>query len=86
ERADALRAQVAAVLGSDYPRRFERRGLPGERRLRWVHPAVGELRLDREVLDLPDDAQQLVVLAPVDEASAVALDLLRGAGRLRAIG
>jgi MmyB-like transcription regulator ligand binding domain len=49
-----------------------------------VHPIAGELRLDREVLELPAaDAQQLVVFLPADESATDALSLLR---RSRGVG
>jgi hypothetical protein len=39
---------------------------------------VGELRLDREVMELPPaDAQQLVVFLPADNTTADALNRLR---------
>ncbi|HYN97397.1 MAG TPA: helix-turn-helix domain-containing protein [Pilimelia sp.] len=46
---------------------------------RLAHPAVGELRLAYEILELPDaDEQRLVVYLPADEATATALDHLTG--------
>ena len=43
--------------------------------LRMVHPAMGELRLAYETLDLPaDDDQRLVVHLPADAAATAALD------------
>jgi hypothetical protein len=52
------------------------------------HPAVGELRWNRETLELSDlDAQQLVVYLPADQATTDAFDQLRRweRARLRAI-
>ena len=44
----------------------------------WRHPQLGELRLEREVLELPAaDGQQLVVLLPADEATAEAVNRMR---------
>jgi transcriptional regulator with XRE-family HTH domain len=44
---------------------------------RWVHPAVGELRLAYEILELPDaDDQRLVAYLPADDAAEAALDRL----------
>ena len=46
---------------------------------RLAHPAVGELRLAYESLELPDaDDQRLIVHLPADEASSAALDRLAG--------
>jgi transcriptional regulator with XRE-family HTH domain len=55
---------------------------------RVAHPAVGELRLSFETMQLADaDDQRLVVYLPGDEATATALDLLAGRhpGALRAV-
>ncbi|MEU3093810.1 hypothetical protein ABZ690_03000 [Streptomyces sp. NPDC006967] len=59
---------------------------PARRRPRTASGAA--LRLRREVLDLPSDLQQLLVLLPDDEETARAVGRLRegsGRGRLRAI-
>ena len=56
---------------------------------RWHHPAAGDLRFEREVLEVgPPGAQQLVVLVPADDATADAFEQLRrdAAGGLRAVG
>ena len=55
--------------------------------LRLDHPSGYQLRLTRELLELPSDAQQLVVLLPADEQTAQAVDQLRrrSRGGLRAI-
>lgn len=59
---------------------------------RVVHPTVGELRIDLEVLDLPDPAddrlvdQSLVVWLPADEATEEAIRRATGGGAaLRAV-
>jgi transcriptional regulator with XRE-family HTH domain len=55
---------------------------------RLVHPAVGELRLAYEILQLPDaDDQRLVVYLPADDATSTALDHLtrRRPAALRAV-
>jgi transcription regulator MmyB-like protein len=55
---------------------------------RLVHPAVGELRLAYETLELPEaDDQRLVVYLPADHATTAALDQLTGRqpGALRAV-
>ncbi|MFE9016853.1 MmyB family transcriptional regulator [Streptomyces cyaneofuscatus] len=61
--------------------------VPRRRPLRLHHPSGRELELVRETLELPEGAQQLVVLLPADEATARAVDGLTGrtAGRLRAV-
>jgi transcriptional regulator with XRE-family HTH domain len=59
----------------------------GTKRLR--HPAVGELRVSFETLQLPDgDDQRLVVYLPADASTEAAFDMLAGLhpGNLRAVG
>jgi len=88
ERSAAFRAELEALVGDELTQRLRRHVVPPRRPLRWVHPTVGELRLDREVLELPaDDAQQVVVLLPADDATADALDRLRrtSSGTLRGV-
>ncbi|MFD3975156.1 hypothetical protein [Streptomyces cyaneofuscatus] len=55
--------------------------------LRLHHPSGCERELVREILEIPEEAQQLVVFLPADEATARAVDGLAGrsAGRLRAV-
>ncbi|MGW1992545.1 helix-turn-helix domain-containing protein [Embleya sp. NPDC001921] len=52
-----------------------------------THPEAGELRLEREILDLADVDQTLVVYLPFDEPTSAALDHLTGRhpGALRAV-
>jgi len=54
---------------------------------RLLHPEAGELRLEREILDLADAEQSLIVYLPVDESTSAALDHLTGRhpGALRAV-
>ncbi|MGI5458097.1 helix-turn-helix domain-containing protein [Streptomyces sp. CA-249302] len=87
ENTEWFTAQLAPVAGPDFTRRLNRHVVPERGVLRLRHPAGPELRLDRETLELPADAQQLVVLLPADESTARAVDELRGhsLGRLRAI-
>ncbi|CAO5259393.1 helix-turn-helix domain-containing protein [Frankia sp. AgKG'84/4] len=74
ERTTGFSAELAAAAGEEFTRRRDQHALPTRGRLRWVHPTVGELRLDREVLELPpSDAQQFVAFLPGDDASADAL-------------
>ncbi len=88
ERSAEFVAALSPLAGPEFDRRLQRHDLPVAGTQRWRHPACGELRLDREVLELPAaDAQQLVVYLPADEATAGALDQLRrtAAGALRAV-
>ncbi|MEV4513976.1 helix-turn-helix transcriptional regulator [Dactylosporangium sp. NPDC049525] len=93
-RADGAMAALADELTVTAGEPFTRRvatlpGLPlAHGVLRIVHPAVGELRLAYETLDLPaDDDQRLVVHLPADAAATAALDRLAGRrpGALRAV-
>lgn len=88
ERRDLFTDEMMAAAGDELGGRLARPSLPATGVLRWQQPTVGELRFDREVMELPaGDAQQLVVLVPADAATADALDRLRrssGAG-LRAV-
>jgi hypothetical protein len=70
----AFVAELSLLAGPEFDRRVSRHHVPRRGTQRWRHPDVGELRLDREVLELPvADAQQLVVFLPADQASAAAL-------------
>jgi transcriptional regulator with XRE-family HTH domain len=83
-----LRSEIAAVAGTAFTRRLDRHELPRRAGQRWVVPPVGEVRWDREVLELPPaDAAHLIVLLPADEASADAVARLRRAAgpALRAV-
>ncbi|MFG1607766.1 helix-turn-helix transcriptional regulator [Actinoplanes sp. NPDC049265] len=73
----ALAAELAATAGEAFTRRV--REVPGfptpTGTLRLVHPALGELRLTFETLDLSaDDAQRLIVHLPADAATTAALE------------
>lgn len=88
ENSEWLTAELAPVAGLDFTRRLNGHEVPRRGVLRLSHPAGGELRLLRETLDLPSDAQQLVVFLLADEETSQALDRLRDLpphGRLRAI-
>ncbi|GAA3807930.1 helix-turn-helix transcriptional regulator [Streptomyces coacervatus] len=80
-------AELAPVAGPDFTGRLNRHVVPQRGALRLNHPSGRELRLAREMLELPSDAQQLVVFLPADEQTAQAVDQLRSRprGRLRAI-
>jgi transcriptional regulator with XRE-family HTH domain len=88
ERSAQFKAELAPIAGDDFTRRLNRHALPPRGTLRWTHPVVGELRLDREVMELaPADAQQLVVFLPADNMTVDALNRLRrrGGAVLRAV-
>ncbi|MEW1828178.1 helix-turn-helix transcriptional regulator [Streptomyces sp. NPDC088196] len=79
--------ELASVAGPDFTRRLNRHVVPRRGTLRLDHPSGCALHLLRETLELPADAQQLVVLLPADDSTSRALDELRrrSHGRLRAI-
>ena len=79
--------ELARVAGHDFTRRLNRHVVPRRGALRLSHPSGCDLRLHRETLELPSDAQQLIVLLPADDSTAQALDHLRhgSQGRLRVI-
>jgi transcriptional regulator with XRE-family HTH domain len=84
----AFRSGLSAQAGEQFTRRLRRHPRPARGPLRWALPAAGELRWDREILELPPaDAQQLTVLLPADESTARAVTrLLRAGGApLRAV-
>jgi MmyB-like transcription regulator ligand binding domain len=88
KQSEALVAELAAVAGPQFTQRLHRHDVPGGGTQRWHVPALDELRLEREVLELPAaDAQQLVVLLPADDTTADALRRLRrtATGTLRAV-
>lgn len=70
-----------------FTRRMNRHLVPQRGVLRLNHPSGCRLQPIRETLELPSDAQQLVVLLPADEKTSQAVDQLRHRpqGRLRAI-
>jgi transcriptional regulator with XRE-family HTH domain len=78
ERWEHLVAELSTAAGPQLTGRLHRPDLPTNGTQRWRHPVAGDLRLEREILELPaTDGQQLVVLLPADEATARALDRLR---------
>jgi hypothetical protein len=59
-----LVAEIAAAAGPEFTDRFHRRELPTGGARRWRHPTTGELRFEREVMELSTTgAQQLRVLS-----------------------
>jgi transcriptional regulator with XRE-family HTH domain len=87
ENAEWLTAELAPLAGPELTRRINRHLVPHRGVLRLRHPSGHELQLRRETLELPGDAQQLVVFLPADDATAHAVARLRGRahGGLRAI-
>lgn len=84
----AFRSSLSAQAGPQFTRRLSRHQPPARGTLRWTLPTIGELRWDREILELPPaDAQQLTVLLPADQATSEAVTrLLRtGGAALRAV-
>ncbi|MFF6908890.1 helix-turn-helix domain-containing protein [Streptomyces sp. NPDC012389] len=80
-------AELAPAAGPDFTHRLNRHVVPRRGPLRLHHPSGCALELARETLELPEDAQQLVVFLPADEATAQAVEGLAGrsSGRLRAV-
>lgn len=77
ERSAEFIAALTPLAGTEFTRRVSRHDLPPAGPQRWRHPDVGELRLDREVLEFPAaDGQQLVVFLAADSATADALSVL----------
>jgi transcriptional regulator with XRE-family HTH domain len=87
ENLEWLTAELIPLAGCDFTRRLNRHEVPRRGLLRLNHPSGHELRLLRETLELPTDAQQLVVFLPADEQTAQAVDQLhrQSPGRLRSI-
>lgn len=87
ENSQWFTTELASIAGPDFTRRLNRHMVPRRGPLRLNHPSGCELELVRETLELPSDAQQLVVFLPADEATAQAFGRLQGRphGRLRAI-
>jgi transcriptional regulator with XRE-family HTH domain len=80
---------LAIIAGTAFTDRLTTPRTPpsriGEERL--IHPEAGELHLEREVLDLAEADQSLLVYLPLDESTSAALDHLTGRhpGALRAV-
>jgi len=87
ENSEWFTTELVRVAGPDFTRRLNRHVVPRREALRLSHPSGCELRLLRETLELPLDAQQLIVLLPADDSTAQALGQLRRGshGRLRVI-
>lgn len=78
ESSEWFTADFAPVAGAEFTRRLHRHLPPPEVPLTMNHPRAGQLRWNRETLELPaPDAQQLVIWLPADEATAAAVDQLR---------
>src|SRR5207302_7283747 len=74
ENVEWFVTEMAPMACQDFSQRLNRHEVPTRGVLR-VCPSTGpELRLTRETMELPDVAQQLVVLLPADEETAQAVD------------
>ncbi|MEV6897257.1 helix-turn-helix domain-containing protein [Amycolatopsis sp. NPDC051372] len=87
ENSEWLTVELAPVAGPEFTSRLNSTVVPPRGVLRLNHPGGRSLRLNRETLELAEDAQQLVVFLPDDEetARAVAELRLRPPERLRVI-
>ena len=80
----AFRSDLSAQAGEQFTRRLNRHRLPYRGTPRWTLPVIGELRWDRDILELPPaDAQQLTVLLPTDRATVEAVGRVLGADGTR---
>jgi hypothetical protein len=89
ETSEWFKAELAPAAGHEFTRRLSQHLPPSQALLRLNHPTAHELRWQRERLELPrTDAQELVVLLPADETTALAVQGLRRhvGGVLRAVG
>jgi transcriptional regulator with XRE-family HTH domain len=88
ERSAEFQAGLAPRAGTEFTRRLRQHRVPPQGVLRWIAPGVGDLRFEREFLELPaTDAQQLVVFLPADAATADVVERMRrsSAAPLRAV-
>ncbi|MFE5210217.1 helix-turn-helix transcriptional regulator [Streptomyces sp. NPDC056600] len=76
ETAAWFTSDLAAAAGPEFTRRLNRHLVPDRAALRIAHPSGPLLSLTRETLELSDDAQQLTVHLPADEATARAVTQL----------
>jgi transcriptional regulator with XRE-family HTH domain len=87
ETVDWFVHELAPMAGEEFSRRLNQHQVPARGVLR-LRPSTGpELRLNRETMELPDVAQQLVVLLAADDETARAIERLTGPrrGTLRVI-
>lgn len=87
ENLEWLTAELTPVAGRQFTERLNRHVVPRRGVLRLNHPGGHQLRLLRETLELPKEAQQIVVYLPADDQTAEAVDQLqrRSHGPLRSI-
>ncbi|MEV0618278.1 helix-turn-helix transcriptional regulator [Nonomuraea sp. NPDC050404] len=87
ENLEWLTGELSPIAGSEFTHRLKRHVVPRRGILRLNHPAGHQLRLRRETLELPAEAQQLVVFLPADDQTAEVVDQLQrqSHGRLRSI-
>ncbi|MEU6230065.1 helix-turn-helix transcriptional regulator [Streptomyces sp. NPDC047042] len=88
ENSEWFRAELAPLAGPDLTWRLNRHIVPQRGALRLSHPTGPQLRLVRETLELPAEAQQLTVFLPEDDQTAQSVEQLHHRprhGTLRAI-
>ncbi|GII63065.1 transcriptional regulator [Sphaerisporangium krabiense] len=83
ENLEWLTAELTPIAGPDFTDRLNRHVVPRRGVLRLDHPSGHRLRLLRETLELPAEAQQLVVFLPADDQTAEAIDQLEHESRGR---
>ena len=77
--------ELAPLAGTEFTSRVNRHLMPARDVLRLNHPAGPRLTFRRETLELPTDAQQIVVYLAADEQTDRALTELRAQPTLRAV-
>lgn len=77
ENLEWITAELTPVAGTDFTDRLRQHVVPRRGILRLNHPGGHQLRLARETLELPVDAQQLIVFHPADEQTTHAMDHLQ---------
>ncbi|MFW6694782.1 helix-turn-helix domain-containing protein [Streptomyces sp. MAR4 CNX-425] len=87
ENLEWLTSELIPAAGPEFTDRLARHVVPRRGVLRLNHPDGHRLRLLRETLELPTDAQQLIVHLPECDQTAQAIDQLRhrSHGPLRSI-
>jgi transcriptional regulator with XRE-family HTH domain len=87
ENLEWLTSELIPIAGPEFADRLSRHVVPHRGVLRLNHPDGHRLRLVRETLELPMDAQQLVIFLPECDQTAQAIDQLQrqSHGRLRSI-
>ncbi|HEX8051376.1 MAG TPA: helix-turn-helix domain-containing protein [Thermoleophilaceae bacterium] len=72
-----FRTELAPAAGKEFTKRFDRHVPPPRAPLHVRHPGAGDLRWNRETLELSrSEAQQIVVFLPADDATTRAMEEL----------